>query len=72
MCSTATEISNIRSLATSFADQNPNTVIIEGSNEPLLALTFGSSWTLIYNSLSAIESLLRQSVIQETMFISLN
>lgn len=38
-----------------YTDRDPITTTIEGSNEPLSALTLGSSWTLIYNGSSGLD-----------------
>jgi hypothetical protein len=44
------------STAASYVERDPVTLTIEGSNQSLLALTFGSSWILIYNGSSDLDS----------------
>jgi hypothetical protein len=42
--------------ATSLAERDPMTITIEGSNQSSSALLFGSSWSLIYNGSSGLDS----------------
>ena len=39
-------------------DRDPFTVTIEGSNQPSSSLTVGSSWTLIYNGSTGLQTIL--------------
>ena len=41
-----------------FPNRDPLTITIEGSNQPSSSLTLGSSWTLIYNGSTGLQTIL--------------
>jgi len=58
--------------APSLPERDPITITVEGSNQPSSALLLGSSWTLIYNGSSGLDSDPGRSSLGVTEIISNN
>lgn len=58
--------------ANDVPDRDPLTIAIEGSNHPSSSLTLGSSWTLIYNGSSGLETFLTRCQCGSVVSVSNN
>ena len=58
--------------ANDYEERDPLTMTIEGSNQTSSALTYGSSWTLIYNGTTGLEGVTNRSVYGPVVLLSYN